>query len=406
MFQENAMDEQKKDAKNNILPHTKAKLELYEKYLDRYLAILGASKWISKINIYDVFCGTGIYKNGKAGSPIIAFNIIEKNRIFCNQKEWKLKPILLSVNDHEPSHIAKVKHYIEARNNGICEVHFDQLDAEDMFQKIISNICNQSSKERNLVFIDPYGYQNIHRDGLYKLLSTRKTEIILFLPVAHMHRFKKAAVKDFDNPSYVKLREFINDFFPKEHPVTRGDRISIRDFIAFLKQAFSFSEEFFTVSYHIQRSSGNLYALFFITSNVLGLEKIVDVIWELDPNSGQGFYIPKRRKPEIPNQTDIFDIIEYPLQNPMKLRRLRELEQLILDFIADNSKDNEALTKHVLLNSFKISQANETLKKLQKADKISVIDASTGKTARKGSFYLGYKYINQPAKRVIFKRVK
>ena len=66
--------------KTHILPHTRAKLELYEKYLNRYLAILSRSQWISKINIYDIFCGTGIYKDGKAGSPIIAFNLIEKNR--------------------------------------------------------------------------------------------------------------------------------------------------------------------------------------------------------------------------------------------------------------------------------------------------------------------------------------
>jgi hypothetical protein len=41
------MGRQKHDAKTSILPHTKAKLDLYEIYLGRYLAILGVTDWIN-----------------------------------------------------------------------------------------------------------------------------------------------------------------------------------------------------------------------------------------------------------------------------------------------------------------------------------------------------------------------
>lgn len=388
------MGRQKQDAKIFILPHTKAKLDLYEIYLGRYLAILGVVDQINKINIFDVFCGTGIYKNGKAGSPILAFESIERNRKTCKEKGRKIKPILLSVNDGNPQYVEKVKTLLTNRNDNICELEFNSLAAKEMLEQLKTKIGKQRSGERNLIFIDPYGYQDIHKEDLIDLLKTNKTEIILFLPIAHMYRFKKAAVKDYYNPAYEKLRKFIYEFFPPEHPISQGHKIDVFQFIKYLKQAFSFMRFFYSASFYIQRDPANYYALFFISPSLLGCEKILEVIWELDPETGRGFDYNKGSQA---NQIELFD--EYALKNVKKIKRMKELEGIIVDFLSKPpQKNNHDLYKHILENDFLPKHANQILEKLQDAQKLEVWDAEKDKPARKRSFYLAHKHINSNIK--------
>ena len=62
--------------KDNVFEHSQAKLNFYKNYLARYLIILLNDQHTSQINIYDVFCGVGIYNDGNQGSPVIAIEII------------------------------------------------------------------------------------------------------------------------------------------------------------------------------------------------------------------------------------------------------------------------------------------------------------------------------------------
>jgi three-Cys-motif partner protein len=66
------------NVKTTLQEHSKAKVEFYTSYLKRYLRIINRVPLISHINIYDVFCGMGIYEDGGKGSPIAAFEVIEE----------------------------------------------------------------------------------------------------------------------------------------------------------------------------------------------------------------------------------------------------------------------------------------------------------------------------------------
>ena len=68
----------KPDVKNTMQLHSQAKVKFYEEYLTRYLRILYKSSFIKNINIYDIFCGAGIYDDGKAGSPVVAYHAIKE----------------------------------------------------------------------------------------------------------------------------------------------------------------------------------------------------------------------------------------------------------------------------------------------------------------------------------------
>ena len=79
----------KKDAKQIVLPHSKAKLDLYRSYLEKYFAILGLAKGITKINLYDIFCGIGLYEDGNIGSPLIAVDCVKENNELFEKYSWK-----------------------------------------------------------------------------------------------------------------------------------------------------------------------------------------------------------------------------------------------------------------------------------------------------------------------------
>ncbi|GMO61392.1 MAG: hypothetical protein Ta2A_07470 [Treponemataceae bacterium] len=359
----------KTDVKNTMQIHSQAKVEFYSAYLSRYLQILCKSQYINQINIFDVFCGTGVYEDGKKGSPVVAFDDIIK--ITCNNTR-----ISLIINDIEIDKINRVRAYIEAQNNKACNVEYFNLDVEEMFAKVYNRVSQTSTDTRNLIFIDPYGYKNIRHDILYKLMENGKTEIILFLPISHMHRFTQVAMKDEYTAQYSPLRNFINGFFSEDHPM-QTDQLPVMDYIQHITKALKYNDKFFATSYCIERDKTNYFALFFMTSHKYGFEKILEVKWELDDNAGRGF-----TQPESPG---LFDEI---LDEQSKNESFKRLENILLNYLT-NPKTNQQIYNFTLENEFLPKHTNAIFERWQsEKDNFKVYVINGGMEARKKSFYL------------------
>jgi three-Cys-motif partner protein len=110
------MSKTKKETKENIFEHSQAKLEFYENYLKLYLIVLLNDRYTDTINIYDIFCGIGIYEDGNEGSPIIAIKNIE---ILL---EKYTKNINLIINDIDKSKVNFVERYIYSNHKNRCKV--------------------------------------------------------------------------------------------------------------------------------------------------------------------------------------------------------------------------------------------------------------------------------------------
>lgn len=385
---------------DEMQPHSEAKVALYRTYIEKYLAILSVAKFITQINIFDVFCGTGIYKNGKSGSPVAAYQAIIRTRKLMGDMNRPFKPIALIVNDGNPQSVSKVSAHLSALNakESCCSLEFHNLDAKGMFTRTIDSLKTQDSSVRSLVFIDPTGYKDIHLENLNTLLKY-KTEVILFLPVSFMYRFKGAVQKDYDNPSYVHLRRFIQEFFDEHHPIRKGDSMGVFQFINYLVEAFKFNGTYYSTSFFLQRNKANFYALFFITSNILGLERIIDTKWELDPYAGSGF---------------VYEDIGYSQQLPLFAddkstasgAKMRELEEFVEGMIQNNADcNNLMLYSWVLLKDFRIPQALQILIKWQESGRLLVWDVEKNKEARKKSFYLNYDYYKTNQIKATFKLI-
>lgn len=78
-------------------------------------------------------------------------------------------------------------------------------------------------------------------------------------------------------------------FEDKNHPIYDGNFEHQLEYIDFIKDALSFQESYYSARYTIQRDTKDYYALFFLTSHLYGLEKILETKWLLDSTSGEGF---------------------------------------------------------------------------------------------------------------------
>ena len=250
-----------------------------------------------------------------------------------------------------------------------------------MFQEIIPKINGSSSDTRNLVFIDPYGYKNISKNLIWDLTENGKTEIIMFLPISHMQRFTDVAVKDEkEMAQYKPLRDFIDGFFPDPNHPIRQNTVSVMEYIQYVTEALELNDDIYTTSFYLERDKSTFFALFFISSNIYGFEKILEVKWKLDEEAGRGFDIPDING----------DLFEEEFALEAKNKNAERLRKILEEYLA-KPRSNKDVYKHVLKNGFLPKQANEVLKSIQKENpKFKVTDFMTGKPARKRAFYIDH----------------
>ena len=382
----------KTNVKTSLQPHSKAKVDFLKSYLGRYLRILNRVSYIQKINLFDVFCGMGIYDDGGKGSPIV---IAEAICEIAKTEPNLLQKISLHLNDADKIKIENVEKHIEQNNLNPFTIHYYNSDIQAMFTTVLREANQNIQSIFNLAFIDPYGYKEIKRDVLVSLLQNKHTEIILFLPISHMYRFTKVAQTDTEKTQYKPLRDFIESFFVENHPIRTQQVHTPHDYINYLKDAFSFKNNRFSASYFIERNETNFNALFFMTSHIYGLEKILEVKWQLNDENGKGFTQPK--------PATLFD--DY-FVNEAKENNAEKLKQIILNELENRDLTNVEMYRLVLQNEFLPKHANEILKELQNSNQISVVDEGTNISARKGSFYLGYDAHKNTTSRVIIKNTR
>ena len=366
----------KKDSKSNILAHTQAKLDLYIKYLEKYLRILGYADFCKQINIFDLFCGEGLYQDGKKGSALLTIECINDVKAELLQSN-KIKPIKLLLNDHKEKKIENLKSIIDVdyQENDFIEIFNEDFD--EILRIVTSKLSKFPFDNRNLIFIDPFGYKKINKENLENLLINEATEIILFLPIHQMYRFAEHTLKEFEKANIESLYNFIKSFFCNPNDIKTENPFV---FIQSIKEALSMNNKYFSCSYYITRKKGNYYALFFICKNIYGLEKMIETKWNLDPGKGKGF--DKSSNDQLPF------IIE-DIEEENYLYQLKHLQEIIFKAILDNTYHNNVnLYELVLKNEFLPKHANIALKNLIKSQKITLIN----KTKDFGINYNNYKY--------------
>lgn len=135
----------KKDVKKNLLKHSEAKVRLLGEYLKRYLNIISNDKYTKGIDIYDLFCGEGLYDNGGEGSPLVIMRAVKDVHFVNVSKSSSVPPINCFFNDLDPLKVEKVKDSISTMSlyyEKFGEINYTSIDYKEYLVKLIQKIKN------------------------------------------------------------------------------------------------------------------------------------------------------------------------------------------------------------------------------------------------------------------------
>jgi hypothetical protein len=137
----------------------------------------------------------------------------------------------------------------------------------------------------------------------------------------------------------------------------------------------------------LERSSNVLYAIFFISSNLYGLDKIVESKWALNPTTGRGYNHNKN-----PNQITLFD---FTTDENTYYNEISVLEDLLLEeLIFTETMNNMQLYEFVLQNEYMPKHANEAIANLLKKNKI-ILHGNINKTGISWDNYKNFKIVSE-----------
>jgi three-Cys-motif partner protein len=369
----------KKDSQINLLSHSQAKVRLLSEYLKRYLNIISNDNHTKEIQVYDLFCGEGIYENGGEGSPLLILRQI-KDMHFTNPANRRLiPPVNCHFNDLDSRKVEKVKAAVAAKSlhyPDFGSIGYSSTDYQSLLDQLVKAFTNlKSQKQKAFVFIDPYQYRHISGSQIAALMASGCVEVLLWLPTQFMYRFAK-------NGTPEALYDFISELIPDFSDQGFDD---VWSFIKKIKEGFHslLGESFFVDTFTIQKDPSTVFCLFFFTSHILGFQKMLEAKWDIDTEQGKGWHY----------QENQLSFLSQYKTNP--------LEADLVEFLRTKPRSNVEIYLFTINRGFLPKHTNEVLRNWQNTQRITIA-SPTGTKPRKKAFYIAYEYYKQNQVKVIF----
>lgn len=357
----------KKDIKTNLLNHSEAKVRLLGEYLKRYLSVISNDGFTEKINVFDLFCGQGIYENGGEGSPIVSLRQIKETFYsVIDRKPNKLPKINCHFNDIDNNKIELLKTAIKSKS-----LHYEsfgklELTSNDYLNEVerLKQLFKTLKNEKAFVFIDPYGYKEIKADDIKGLMNcNKKAEVLLWLPIQFMYRFA-------DNGTPEVLQNFIKEL----NLTSQIENLNnVWEFIKLLKNGFQeyLGDEYFVDNFSLRKEENTVFCLYFFSPHIKGFEKMLEAKWEIDTEQGRGW--------------------EYTGNIPSLFfeQKTNDLEEKLKVFLKSKKCFNGDVYEFTLRQGYLPKHTVEIFEIWQKNDFLKVF-LSNNEKARKKAFYLKY----------------
>ncbi len=162
---------------------TLVKLTIYKEYLKEWLPVFVSkpnSIW-KTVQIFDFFAGMGKDKNGIAGSPLIAIEIINTLKMLAFQNGVK---VILHLNElKKESYEALVKN-VEGLVDGL-ELKIYNIEFKELFERYYESMKTSA----NFLFLDQSGIKEITKEVFIKITSLKQTDFLFFISSSFFKRF-------------------------------------------------------------------------------------------------------------------------------------------------------------------------------------------------------------------------
>jgi three-Cys-motif partner protein len=262
--------------------HTAAKHGILQGYLYAWLPIM--SKYNRRLVYVDGFAGPGVYKGGEPGSPIVAL------RAFLDHKQRNLidAELVYVFIEEVPRRVARLKEEIAKLGKLPQNVKVSVIEGtfQDRFAAVLDDIDARGvALAPTFAFIDPFGYTDAPMSLSGRFLQFDRCEVLIYVPMRFVIRFVGRAGQEnamntlFGSSEWKKARtmsgtertRFLHDLFAKQLKEECG---------------LTYVRSFEIVS---SANAASGYTLFFGTKHLLGLERMKESMWSIDPVEGKRY---------------------------------------------------------------------------------------------------------------------
>lgn len=195
-----------------IDPHTKAKHQIIEKYIENLVITLykKATYGVTTYTFIDGFCGGGMYKDQETnseweGSPIRLIKAVRE----AHKKSQRIYREPLDVTfifiDVKKSHLSCLKNYsmlqaglgdlIDEQPHTFNDGYGERIEQCKFIDGEFENLVNyciltvQSRKGHSFFLLDPFGWTDVSMQTIRKINNLKKSEIIYTYMIGFIRRF-------------------------------------------------------------------------------------------------------------------------------------------------------------------------------------------------------------------------
>jgi three-Cys-motif partner protein len=261
---------------------TQAKHTILRKYLDAWLPILGAGRYAHEhLVLIDGFAGPGRYSGGEPGSPLIMLNAY-----LSHSATLEATAHFFFIEEHHE----RCEHLrAEIQNLTLppkVQVEIIEGSFVDEFPALIGRLTTRFGQlPPTFAFIDPFGAEEIPAAISTPLLQLPRCEVLIYFPVSFLARFA-------EQPEFKPILDSMygGEQWKKalaSHDFETRKRILHDLFLAELLKRVPWARSFEITP--ATEAGGNTYYLFFGTGSKVGLRRMKDAMWKVDPEGGQAF---------------------------------------------------------------------------------------------------------------------
>lgn len=334
-------------------PHTKAKHELYSRYLSKWMPIMIQGKWGGDVTYAEGFSGPGIYLDDAPGSPIIAFRTIRDDQSLRTAQRRKSKPLRMLFVEKDGARSARLFDELTQASHPIALadlpvranllVDVKKGSCEPDLEKLLTQ--HQCWGKPILAVLDTWG-SSVPIDLVRRIGQNPSSEVLITIQPQFFSRF--ATATDITHGDKVFggtwWREVANQ------PSDRKTRWLIERYREVIREA-GFTH---VLDFELIDTRGASLYLIFGTSHDRGLQKMKEAMWEVDATAGSGY-----RDPRDPDQQTL-EIEDMPQTDA-----LRRLIQQHLQALPDRNESVLNLRRWALYETvYKESQVQPVVARM------------------------------------------
>lgn len=268
-------------------PHTGAKHDLLRRYLQAWLPILFQT--FPRITYAEGFAGPGIYTGGEPGSPVVALEVMHEHRQ------------LLASMPTKAVHVVLVEEKLARQQRLVAELEAARLrlpglppnvvihepvrgDSAIVLPELLTDTAAWGPPM--LVFLDSFGGPDIRFDLLRRVAANRAGEVIATLSPSFLTRHGS-------DPTHAASGDEAFGGTHWQQVLNERPQDKHRFLINAYRQTMHLAGFAFVLAFEMVDEGGRPLALLFATNNRLGLEKMKDAMWLVDPIYGIGYRDPR-----------------------------------------------------------------------------------------------------------------